>query len=485
MLRISSWVAAACLPTATVALLYLPPAPALGANGDRPTTIEPARSEDDDSDGAPVMVAGQIAVAATPDGQPFPPVATPVAQKIAAETSQPSKTEYRTLVAKHVAEKLDTLVSIDLQTNLKSLADELSAQLGLPVLVDPRAIKQAELDPSQTQVTLKSDHQPLRAALRKTLQPLGLRAEVQDEGLTITADFTELTRRGILTDKWVGLSDDFIARVDAVLATEVELPQEQVPLDRVIAEFSRMVDFPMVIERVALEGIGLPEDAPVGRYSPRVVSEERKGWEGRLFSAESEGGPDQSDASAESQPAEKEDSDVNTAEKEVPVQKLPLGTALRFLLSDLELTFTVRDGMIVVTTRDSAETRLMARLYFLEGTGLPRGDFGAPMSIIQTTIEPDSWEALGGVGTMVPVGTGEHTRPTLVISTTFDVHQQIADLMKSLRESHFGPDPIGSGPRAIQPSSGGMGSGFGGGWGGGMGGFGGGMGGMGGGGGSF
>ncbi len=56
-------------------------------------------------------------------------------------------------------------------------------------------------------------------------------------------------------------------------------------------------------------------------------------------------------------------------------------------------------------------------------------NFGQLMSLIQTTIEPDSWEALGGVGTMAPYP----QNLSLVISTTSDVHDQIVDLLESLR----------------------------------------------------
>ncbi len=56
-------------------------------------------------------------------------------------------------------------------------------------------------------------------------------------------------------------------------------------------------------------------------------------------------------------------------------------------------------------------------------------NFSQLMNLVQTTIEPDSWEALGGVGTMAPYP----QNLSLVISTTSDVHDQIADLLESLR----------------------------------------------------
>ena len=56
-------------------------------------------------------------------------------------------------------------------------------------------------------------------------------------------------------------------------------------------------------------------------------------------------------------------------------------------------------------------------------------DFQSLMDLIQTTIVPDTWEALGGPSSMSPYP----QNLSLVISTTSDVHDQIADLLESLR----------------------------------------------------
>jgi general secretion pathway protein D len=56
-------------------------------------------------------------------------------------------------------------------------------------------------------------------------------------------------------------------------------------------------------------------------------------------------------------------------------------------------------------------------------------DFQSLISLIETTVVPDTWESLGGPSTMA-----EYPQNlSLVISTTSDVHDQIADLLESLR----------------------------------------------------
>lgn len=56
-------------------------------------------------------------------------------------------------------------------------------------------------------------------------------------------------------------------------------------------------------------------------------------------------------------------------------------------------------------------------------------DFQSLIDLIQTTVVPETWEALGGPSTMAPYP----QNLSLVIATTSDVHDQIADLLESLR----------------------------------------------------
>lgn len=63
------------------------------------------------------------------------------------------------------------------------------------------------------------------------------------------------------------------------------------------------------------------------------------------------------------------------------------------------------------------------------GGGSSFADFQSLIDLIQTTVSPDTWDALGGPSTM-----REYPQNlSLVISTTSDVHDQIADLLESLR----------------------------------------------------
>lgn len=61
--------------------------------------------------------------------------------------------------------------------------------------------------------------------------------------------------------------------------------------------------------------------------------------------------------------------------------------------------------------------------------GAAIADFDSLIQLIQQTIAPDTWDATGGPSTISPY----RANLTLVVSTTTDVHEQIADLLASLR----------------------------------------------------
>lgn len=56
-------------------------------------------------------------------------------------------------------------------------------------------------------------------------------------------------------------------------------------------------------------------------------------------------------------------------------------------------------------------------------------DFDSLIELITTTVDPESWEELGGPGTIAPF----ETNLSLVVSQTQEVHDRLADLLKQLR----------------------------------------------------
>ncbi|MCM2370344.1 RNA polymerase sigma factor [Aporhodopirellula aestuarii] len=462
MLRLTSWTAAGCLASAAVVSIWLTQVSAFGENEARPLTVRVSEIPSGNADTG-ALVVGQIAAPAStksPTKNDSSPSTTPLAKEPVPETAP----EHRTEVARIVAEKMDDLVSINLKSPVSNLDESLSDALGVAVLLDHRAVALTDILDDGTVIEISTEKQPLRTILRKTLEPHGLRAEVQDEGLVITADFSELTRRGISTDKWIGISDELVEQVDNVLAEKIAVDFVETPLMEAVAIIARETKFPIRINLVALEEIGLTEDTPVEFYSGISSAPESTS----VFGPSNDPfGPSSTEPSKTSQP-QPSIRRLKAIESKPPVDEsrsTPVRVILNSILRPLELTYTVRDEAIIITTLEAAQADLRPRIYFLEGTGLPRGDYNVAINLIQASLATDQWESLGGTSTIMPMGSGTQGRPALLISTTTAVHDQIESLMQSMRETHFGPDPVSTEPSLprVVPRAGSGGGGSGGG----------------------
>lgn len=113
---------------------------------------------------------------------------------------------------------------------------------------------------------------------------------------------------------------------------------------------------------------------------------------------------------------------------------------LRLILSEHDLTWLIRDEVLIITTRDDAESDLETRLYpvldlvALEGNTVDeaaRGehDYDKLIESITTTVEPDSWDEVGGPGTVADFPNAA----ALVITQTQEVHEQVEKVLLSLR----------------------------------------------------
>lgn len=107
-------------------------------------------------------------------------------------------------------------------------------------------------------------------------------------------------------------------------------------------------------------------------------------------------------------------------------QGLRLESALRLMLSRLELTYLVRDEVLFVTTEDKATTLQEVRVYPTENFPTTAASL---REIIVELASPDTWVEKGGEGTIASLP------ETLLVRQTHAVHDEIADLLRQLRES--------------------------------------------------
>lgn len=96
------------------------------------------------------------------------------------------------------------------------------------------------------------------------------------------------------------------------------------------------------------------------------------------------------------------------------------------------LDFVRREGFVEISTIRALDQQMEPRVYLardLPGVTPESPDVEAAINLIQTAVEPTSWEVRGGEGTIV------HYGPILVIRQSPRVHDRIEDLLHEAREA--------------------------------------------------
>ena len=112
-----------------------------------------------------------------------------------------------------------------------------------------------------------------------------------------------------------------------------------------------------------------------------------------------------------------------------------LKSALRLLLLPLQLNFRVHGGVLQITSQTEYDNQLEIRVYPMSDLITPldkadapgEADFDSLIDVITAAIAPTSWEDVGGPGSMEPHG------QSLITAQTADVHDQIEELIRTLR----------------------------------------------------
>jgi hypothetical protein len=110
------------------------------------------------------------------------------------------------------------------------------------------------------------------------------------------------------------------------------------------------------------------------------------------------------------------------------VNNVKLKSGLELLLRDLDLTYLIKNEILLITTKDKADTELLTRTYPV-GDLVEQKNAETLIKAITTTVCPPAWDKVGGPGsiTYVPSVKG------LVISQTRDRHDAVLELLRSLR----------------------------------------------------
>jgi hypothetical protein len=117
---------------------------------------------------------------------------------------------------------------------------------------------------------------------------------------------------------------------------------------------------------------------------------------------------------------------------------ISLRSALQLVLRDIELTYVIRDEVLLITSAANAETILEVRIYavgdLLHAHGQPIGSRSLAeqlKEVIASTVAPNTWAEVGGAGSIQYWPGNE----SLVIGQTYAVHQELHDFFTALRTS--------------------------------------------------
>jgi hypothetical protein len=199
------------------------------------------------------------------------------------------------------------------------------------------------------------------------------------------------------------------ARIEQALDQLAELHFSETPLEDVVRQLADTFAIPIVIDRRSLDDVGLGTDTPVT----------------------------------------------------ISLKGITLRQALRHMLSELDLTYIVRNEVLKITTPEESERETPTLIYPVRDFIAASPQAGAAISgrsglvdvttLIQAAVWPDSWDHVGGAGVI------ESVEPwgVLVISQIEEAHEEITALLQAARRTN---QHAPAGPMGVTGAMGSMGS---------------------------
>lgn len=226
--------------------------------------------------------------------------------------------------------------------------------------------------------------QQLFSALRKwgDVKETPLRGEAEEDAeARLPKNWLEKLRHEA-ANRPVGFIGDIprLKEKDHPLRRKVSLDAKERPLKEVLSQIASAADLQLAIDKAGLAKEGVTENSPTSLFLDHIRTE----------------------------------------------------SALNLILEPLKLAYVLEDGKVL---RVSSQARLRApivQVYQVEKViADPKVlNLNALSKLVQDTIQPDSWQRVGGQGT---IATNEKTR-SLVIRQSKEAHDQISRLLNDLRE---------------------------------------------------
>jgi RNA polymerase sigma factor (sigma-70 family) len=303
---------------------------------------------------------------------------------------------------KEIVEKLGRPISLHFDNaTLSEVIKHIATTARINVVLDNAGLWLEKVKP-ETPVSIQVDGVQLRGALDLILKPLNLRYVIEDEVLKITSaakinraaedaaaddgaeEFGELAldgRRPAARRLPDGRPAPFhfkeypqaVARIEAALEQETSIEFVDTPLSEAVQYISNVHHITIMIDKPELTNVGIATDEPVNL----IISD------------------------------------------------IKLESMFNLLLEPLELTYLIRDEVLMITTTEKAENTLETRVYDLRWLP-PNTSLQMPELLQSSTDGP--WKTTDGIG-----GTATPIEDGLIVRHTQRMHREITQLLEQLR----------------------------------------------------
>lgn len=172
-----------------------------------------------------------------------------------------------------------------------------------------------------------------------------------------------------------------IKKIEQALAQTADASFFDETLELVLQTFAEKWDVPVRIDLRALDNIGLTADMPV------TISIENISWDS-LFS---------------------------------------------MILRDLDLTITIENEVLEITTIEAAEQRPLTRIYWSNDKGLQTDANG--LIVILTAVDPGIWQTSGGPGNIAAIRTESGSASGFVVSAPYSTHRKLKQFFALLESA--------------------------------------------------
>jgi len=171
-------------------------------------------------------------------------------------------------------------------------------------------------------------------------------------------------------------------KIAEALNSATELEFIETPLGDVIATLRDYHEIEILIDQRALDDVGVPRDCPIT----------------------------------------------------ISLKGISLRSALRLMLRELDLTYVIRDEVLLITTPEESRRMTYVRVYPVDdlvASGSAKRECRSLLMAIKTCVLPQSWDEMGGSGSISTIPPG--TPKALVVTQSQEVHDELEPFLRALR----------------------------------------------------